>query len=728
MIRTRRITAVFWGILTVLTVTPFLTAAEGPPRTSVREVKDNYFGTSVSDPYRWLENIKDPEAAAWFKAQNDYTRAVLDRIPARKQLLARIEELDNSATTVTSLVVENDHYFYLKLAPGFNNRRLYVRQGVQGAERLLLDPEKLGTGNKHFSIDYFRPSQDARYVAYGISPGGSEDSVLHVIETATGKELGENIDRVQFGVVTWRNDGRSFVYHRLTKPEAGAPPTARYLNSRTYLHLLGRNPDQDPAVFGRGLFGLNEISESDIPFVIITPSTSYALGLISHGVQNEITLYVAPLTSLETASIPWRKVVDVGDEVTDFDIRGDDLYLLTHKGASRFKVIRTSASKPDLANPSVVVPAGQPVLTGVGVAKDAIYVRQLDGGIGRLLRIPFSGGKGQLVPLPFEGAIQALALSPRLPGAYILLTSWTKSPLWYAYDPKTGNATDTRLNPPSSVDFSQIESKEVKARGADGTMVPLSIVYKRGLPMDGSNPTLLMGYGAYGITMDPAFTPTRLAWLERGGVYAVAHVRGGGEYGEDWHKAGQKLSKQNTISDFIACAEYLIQQKYTSPSRLAGIGGSAGGITVGGALTQRPELFAAIISAVGVSDNLRIELSPNGPPNIPEFGSVKTEEGFKALYGMSSYHHVKDNAAYPAVLLTTGINDPRVDSWQAGKMTARLQAATTSGKPVLMRVDYDAGHGMGSTKSQRDAELADEYAFLFWQFGIPEFQPKNTGP
>jgi len=329
--------------------------------------------------------------------------------------------------------------------------------------------------------------------------------------------------------------------------------------------------------------------------------------------------------------------------------------------------------------------------------------------------------------LPFDGAIQALVTNPSEAGAWLELVSWTKSPLWYSLDAKTDKLTDTALVPPSPVDYSQIESEEVKAKSADGTMVPLSIIHKRGIALDGSHPTWLTGYGAYGINYDPYFDPTILAFLERGGVRAFAHVRGGGEYGEDWHQAGQKLTKQHTIDDFIAGGEYLIEHKYTSPAHLAGEGTSAGGITIGGAITQRPEMFGAALIRVGDSDSLRSETMASGPANIPEFGTVTEADGFKALLAMDAYQHVKANTPYPAVLLTTGVNDPRVAPWQAAKMAARLQADTSSGKPILLRVDYDAGHGIGSTKSQRDVELADELSFLFWQLGVKGYAPSPAG-
>lgn len=695
-----------------------------PPAAPVRVVTDTYFDTKIEDPYRYMENIKDPEVVAWMKAQNDYTRATFERIPARAELLARIKSLDNAGVALFSVQRAGGKLFYYKIAPGDDNQKLYVRDGFQGEERLLVNPETLTAGGVHYSIDYFSPSLDGKYVAYGISPGGSEESVLHVIETATGREMGEKIERALFGAINWLPDGRSFYYFRTQKLAPGAPATDKYQKSRIYLHVLGRNPDEDAPVFGYEVSLLVKIAPTDAGFLGYSPASKYVVGIVSQFVRNEMAIYVAPLDSIKGAETPWRKVADFDDDVTGLDVRGDDLYLLSHKGAARYKVLRTSLSNPDLAHASVVVPATDAVIKRVAVARDALYVQLLDGGIGRLLRVPFGGGQGQRVQLPYDGNIQEMVADPREEGVLLKLTSWTEPQLWYAYDPKTGRVTDTKIRPRSPVDFSQIESVEVKVKSYDGTLVPLSIIYKKGLKRDGSHPTLLSGYGAYGVTQDPGFSPTSLAWLERGGILAVAHVRGGGEYGEDWHTAGQKATKMNTWKDFIACAEYLIEQKYTSPSRLAGEGGSAGGITIGRAITERPELFGAAISAVGVSDTLRFETSPNGPPNVPEFGSVSTLEGFKALYEMDSYHHVKAGTKYPAVLLTTGLNDPRVDSWQAAKMTARLQAATASGKPVLLRVDYDAGHGIGSTKSQGDLEQADEWSFLFWQLGVPEFQPK----
>jgi prolyl oligopeptidase len=703
---------------------------EAPPTAPARTVTDTYYGVKVDDPYRYMENLKDPEVAAWFKAQNAYTRTVLGRIPGRESLLARIRVLDESAPARVSDVrrLPGDVFFYQKRLASENVPKLYVRHGLNGAEKLLVDPGKFAAAaGPHYAISYYVPSQDGRYVGVGISPAGSEDAVLHVIATRADRETGDVIDRAQFGSPAWLPDGRSFVYNRLQKLGPHAAPTDRYLRSRVYVHVLGTDPDKDPLVFGQGVPGI-EIAPSDIPIVAIVPGSSYALGVIAHGVQNEITLYVASLSSLRGPGASWKKACDVADDITGFDAHGDDLYLQSHKQASRYKVLHTALSNPNVSQAEVVVPAGQAVVRSIAAASDALYVQELDGGLGRLVRVPYGSGQPEQVALPFEGSVMLAGTDQRVAGTLLEMTSWTKAPKIYAFDPETKRVEDTGLQPIGPYDEpAGLESVEVKARSYDGTLIPLSITYKKGLKLDGSNPTLLEGYGAYGITLDPYYDPKFLAWYEHGGVYAVAHVRGGGEYGEDWHLAGKMLTKPNTWKDFIACAQYLIDQRYTSPTRLAIEGGSAGGITIGRSITERPDLFAVAIDAVPMSDVVRAEFTPNGPPNIPEFGTVKTKDGFKALYEMSAYAHVKDGTRYPAVMLTTGFNDPRVISWQPGKMAARLQAANSSGKPILLRVDYDAGHGFGSTKTQREQELADEMSFALWQFGTEGFQPQPAG-
>lgn len=702
-------------------------AAARPPVARVRPVVNDYFGTKIADPYRYMEHLDNPEVANWMKAQNEYTRRVLARISGRDELRARIEQLDKSVPARIGGVVrlEGARYFYYKLLNTESVMKLYMRDGTIGPEKLLVDPQAISGKDVPSAISYFWPSSDGRYVVYGISMGGSEKAVLHILDTATARDTGETIDRADFNdTIGWLPGSHSFLYNRLQKLRPHAPEAEREIKSRVYLHVIGTNPERDKVVFGYGLSPLVKVEPADIPAVETFPNVPFALGVVTHGSQNEISIYAAPLDTVGQQNTPWRKICGVDDAVTSMAVRGDDLWLLTHKDASRFKIIHTHLSNPDLSHADVVVPASNAVVTTLAAAQDALYVQLRDGAVSRLLRIGYEpGSKPEPVALPYDGAIGLYPADVRVPGIVFELSSWTKANRFYEYDPKTNTVVDTGLRPPAPFDNPEdIESEEVKVPASDGTLIPLSIIHKREIKLDGTNPVLLNGYGAYGSSLDAGFDPVYLAWLERGGVLAFAHARGGGEYGDDWHKAGQKLTKPNTWHDFIACAEYLVEKKYTSPTRLAGEGESAGGILIGRSITERPDLFAAALIEVGFTDGLRGELEQDGPGEIPEWGTVKDLDGFKGLYEMSPYAHVKDGTNYPAVMLTTGRNDPRVAPWESDKMTARLQAATTSGKPILLRVDYDAGHGVGSTKTQVEQELADEWSFLFWQFGITPFQ------
>ncbi len=701
-------------------------AQPAPPVAPVRNVTDTYFGTAVDDPYRYMEDIKNPGVAAWLKAQADYTKATLARIPQRDTILSEVTTFGDAAPArVSSVQVNAEYFYYLKRKADENIAKLYVRRAAGGNERLLVDPENLpAPEGKHNAIDYFAPSPDNKFLAYGVSVGGSEESVLHVIEVATGKETGDVIDRANFGSPSWLDDGR-LIYNRLQMPAPNAPVADKYVNSRAYVHVLGKTPDEDIPILGAGLAPAVAIAAPEIPIVVHPVNSKYAIGLVINGVQREFTIYTAPVASLAGDKTPWSKIVDPADGVTWADLMGDRLFLLTHKNAARFKVISMSLAKPDIAAAREVVPPSDAVVTGIAAAKDALYVRRMNGGVSDFLRVGYeAGAKPSMIKLPFPGDVDQLTADPRQPGAVFNLGGWTRFGGYFAYDPKAAKVVDTGLQPQSKYDNpTNLTSTEVKVKAKDGTLVPLSIVHRKGLKLDGTNPTILYGYGAYGISQTPFYRPTFLPWFDRGGVLAVAHVRGGGEYGEDWYKAGYKLTKANTWNDAIACGEWLVEHKYTASARMAIMGGSAGGIFVGRSITERPDLFGAAIDEVPVSDTLRMEFAPNGVLNIPEFGTVKTEEGFKGLYAMSSYAHVTDGTKYPAVLLTTGINDPRVDAWEAGKMGARLQAASTSGKPILLRIDFDAGHGFGSTKKSQYEERADTLAFLFWQFGVAGFQP-----
>jgi prolyl oligopeptidase len=705
-------------------IVPAAAALPPPPVAKTLPVSDDYFGTKVVDPYRWMEHPGNPDLAAYLKAQNERTRAILDSIPARKALLARLNSLVDTVTSSSGVIRRSDSVFYERITPGSNLSKLYVRQGG-GGERALLDPATLAADGRHFALTGFSPSDDGQRVAVKLTPNGSEnDAFTRIYDVASGRALADTLLRSDFGVTGWSADGKSLYYMRFQDVPANAPLTARYQNVRTFVHTLGLPQSADRPVFGRGLSPAVPFDENEFAAAVVDPSSNYVFGTIINGVQNEKRLYVAPKAQFESGSPAWVKVVDYADGATDATGRGDDVYVVSHKNALRFQVLKTSAAHPDIDGAQVVVAPSNRVVDGVAAAKDALYVFERENGIARAVRVDYPTGSVAEIPLPVQGTLSNSSADPHYPGFFAKLESWTVSPQWFAYDPAANALTNTHLDPLSPVDFSAIVSEEVQVPARDGVLVPLSIVHRRDMKLDGSNPTLLYAYGSYGISSSPSFSPGRIAWFERGGIVAVAHVRGGGENGEEWHLAGKDANKINTIDDFIDCAKWMIAKKYTSPAKLGARGGSAGGITMGGAITRAPELFAAVIDEVPVSDQLRIEFSPNGPPNIPEFGSVTNSAGFKNLFETSAVHHVVAGGKYPAVMLTTGANDPRVDPWQAAKMTATLQAKSAGGHPILLHVDYSGGHGLiGATKSQAAELAADEYTFLLWNMGVAGFQP-----
>jgi len=702
--------------------------AEGPPVAPPRPVTDTYFGTPVVDAYRYLENLQDPAVAAWMKAQAAYTRQVLDRIPGRAALAARIESLTGADLRRRGFVRRGRRLFYEVQVPGAQLAKLAYRDGVAGAEHVLFDPDERSTGRAHHvALDWYEPSWDGRYVAYGVSEGGSERSVLHVLDVDSRQDQPEAIDRTSSCVVSWRADNRSFYYLRYPAPGPDTPPSQTEYNAITYEHVLGRHPrgDGDEAVFGRGVSAAVDVPEGQGTYVLLAPDSPYAIAVADHNMDfNPKTYYVAPVDRLRGRDTPWRKIADPAQGITEIRLRGDRMYFLSSKGAPKFRLSSLRLAEPDVDRAELVVPEGPGVVADFAAASDALYVVMREGARFTLQRVSFDGAERRGVALPSEGTVAGPVADAQVPGVMFNLQGWVRSPREYDYDPQRDVVTDTGLIPPSAVERRDVEAFEEMATSYDGTRIPVSIIAKRGLVRNDSHPALLLGYGSYGMAMDPYFAPSWLAWIEQGGIVAMAHVRGGGEYGDLWHRDGQGRRKINTILDFNAVGQYLVEQHYTRSGRMAASSASAGGIIMGGALWVDPALFRVVLDDVGVSDALRMETEPNGPPNVPEFGSTSDEEGFHALYGISAYAHIRDGAPYPAVMFLTGANDPRVAPWHSLKMAARVQAATGSRNPVLLRVDYDAGHGIGSSRSQRANQLADEWAFAWWQMGLPAFQPK----
>ena len=709
-------------------------AADGPPAFPVNDVAETFFGTVVHDPYRALENKTAPEVVAWMRAQSDHARATLDKIPGRAALVERMLEVDGSvAARVTGVQRETaGRWFYERRGATENQYKLLMRSGLQGAEKLLVDPEALEKqlGKPH-AINYFTPAPGGGRVAYGLSVQGSEDAQLYVQDTASGAPVAGPISRAKYGGVSWSRDGRAMTFIRLQEMKPGMPEQERYQRAQVLLWQPGQPIESASEVFGIGTPGA-EIDPAATPVVTLTGDGRWALGLVINGTQREFGLYIAPAASLLAGKPVWKRVFGPEAQVVGMAYFSNHVYLRAHKVSPRYEVVALDLARPDIANAEVVMAGGDQVITDLATAADGLYIETRDGNANRLYAKAWArGAKVAEVKLPLLGSFAlsdpesgASSGDPRLSGVVIELQGYTRARQIYHVTAK-GGARNTALQPQGPFDVrGDLVATEVKVKSHDGALVPMSIVHKKGLKLDGRNPTLLYGYASYGITEEPVFSTTRLAFIDAGGVLAVANPRGSSVYGEDWYRAGWQATKPNTWRDFISCAEWLVTQGYASKPTLGIFGGSAGGILVGRAMTERPDLFGAVVSSVGALDMVRAELTANGVPNIPEFGTRSTEAGFKSLLAMSSYHQIQDGVKYPAVLLTHGVNDPRVEPWMSTKTGARLQAASTSGKPVLLRLDWDAGHGIGNTKRQQFEERADVYAFLLWQLGAAAYQPK----
>lgn len=701
-----------------------LCAADKPQPARVGSVTDTYFGKKITDPYRWMET-PSPELDAWAKAQNTFTRGVLATIPGRDGLLAHINDITAHMTVVSDMTPVGHRLFFLRRNAGDDLAKLVTRDQDAGTERVLVDPNKLTDHGHHISIDQFQPSQDGRYVAVGLAAAGSEEDVLHVVDADSGQMLPDSIDRARFASPSWLPDNHGFFYNRLRPFGPHEDPAERFAYAKVFIHHLGADPDHDIPVFGAAIGELKTIGPNDFIYVTALTGTRYAVGVQGDGVSPENALYLCKLPSGTDTTYAWHKFADVSDGVVDFTASRDTLYLRTHKDAPRYKIIAMPLDKPDLAAAKDVVPQGAGVLTNEAASSDGLYVAGRNGAASFLLRVD-SDGKAAEVKLPLTGVINELAADPRVPGATADIATWVTPSAWFAIGGgDTHDLIDLAVAPKADAGSDYIIT-ETTVPAKDKTKLPLSIIEKKGTPHDKNRPVLVEGYGAYGISELPStvFVPVVRAWVDAGGVMAIAHIRGGGELGEDWHLAGKIATKENTIHDFIDSAWAMTKLGYASPATLAGTGTSAGGITIGGAITQAPAQFRAALIRVGVTDALRMENSEGGPANVGEFGTVQKQADFNALLNMDAFQHVKAGVNYPAVLLTAGAEDHRVPLWMSAKMTARLQAAGKSKGPILLRVDYEGGHGsIGAGQAQANAELADDFSFLLWQLGVSGFQP-----
>ncbi|MBD2715902.1 S9 family peptidase [Microvirga sp. STR05] len=715
--------------LTALLVSTTALAQSGPAAAPSVSATDTYFGVKVEDPYRNLENLQDPAVASWMKVQSEYARQTLDAIPGRQGLIDKMVEMDKrKAARVTDLrVADNDRYFYYKSRPQDQQPKLYCRDGYKGQEVLLFDPETYEPG-KVYNINGFSPSLDGSKVSFGISEKGTELGRTLIMDVKTRKLYPEQIP-LNRGGGDWLPDNQTLAY--LPFNNGDLKDMAARQNTQCRLHRVGTPVAQDQIVFSSQLYPKLGIKPSDYPYAGIDRDTKLAYGFL-YSVDRYMNVFYAPAAALTKPNIPWKPLFRPSDEVTNFVTDEQNIYFVTSRNTPRQKLMRMPAARPDVATAEVLVPeaAGESINDEqLKFTKDGLYfVRTKNGVEAKLYFVPRGSKTAQELKLPQPaGRLELTGKNAQSSDLWVTMGGWTTDRQRYRYTPASRQFTPEPLSSEAQYpEFADLVVEELMVPSHDGVQVPLSLVYKKGLKRDKSAPTLMVGYGAYSRAMEPTFMPPFLLWAQQGGVLAVPHVRGGGELGEAWHKAGQKTTKPNTWKDLIACAEYLTKNNYTAPGKIAINGGSAGGILIGRAMTERPDLFAVAIPEVGCLNAVRMENSPNGPVNVPEFGTIAKEDEAKALLEMDAYHHLKSGTQYPATLVTAGFNDPRVIAWQPAKFAARLQASNTSGKPVLFFTDYEAGHGMGDSRLKQFESIADLMAFGLWQTNAPGFQPNKV--
>ena len=680
------------------------------PETPKNPVSEAYHGVTVVDPYRWLESDGAPEVKRWTVAQNALTRRYLDAIPQRPAIAKRVAELLHSEPVQHYDFQFRKQLFAMKRQPPRNQPSLVVLKptGTLESERTVLDPLALDPRGRT-AIDFYRPSYDGRFVVVSLSEDGSEEGTAYVYEVATGKRLADVVPGVTYptagGSVEWAKDGHGFWYTRYPQGEE-RPPDDRHFYQEVWFHALGTPLANDRYVIGKEF---PRIAETVLEG---SHDGRHLLAIVRNGDGGEVAFY------LRAPDGRWSTVAGFTDGVKQAGF-GDDgnLYAMTIKDAPLGRILAIPLAKPSLGAARVVVPETTIVAESVVATRTRLYVTYRNGGPSTVRMFSLDGkAQGELPVAP----VSSIEIAERLVGDDVLVRtmSYVQPRTISRYEARRNRLVRTQLDGRYSFDMDDATVVRDFAVSKDGTRVPINIIHRKGIVLDGTHPVLLYGYGGYGLSMAPYFSPLRRLWLDWGGVYAVANVRGGGEFGEPWHLAGNLTKKQNVFDDFAACAQFLIDHKYTRADKLAILGGSNGGLLMGATLTQHPELVRAVVSAVGIYDALHWEEQPNGAFNVTEFGSVKNPEQFRALHAYSPYNNVKEGTAYPAVLLTAGDNDGRVAPYESRKMAARLQAATSSPRPVLLRTEAMAGHGIGTALDTRIEEEADIYAFLVGELGM----------
>jgi prolyl oligopeptidase len=687
-------------------------APAAPPKARVEVVEDSVQGHKITDPYRWMEDTNSAETQEFVREELAYTRSVLDPLPGRDRIHQELTEL-LSIGSIGTPQVGGKFYFYVRREGSQNQPVLLVREGIHGKDRALVDVNQMSADGT-VALDWWAPSDDGKYVAYGTSPGGSEESSLRIVETASGKLLPDSIDRARHANVAWKKDNSGFYYGRTPK-KGDVPAGEEVYHVKIFYHALGSDPEKDPLIFG------DRLGAQDVPVAQLADDDDRWLLFTVFEGYTKTEMFLQDLK----AGTPPVEVTSGKDFSYSGEILKGQLYIFTNEDTPHYRVFRVDAQKPERAGWRQIIPESDAVLKNVLIIHGNLF-GLYEKNVTSLLRI-FSNDGHFLsdVKLPGLGSITELGGKWDSNEAFFGFQSFTVPPSIYSMNFKDVEASElwARVEAPS-IDPSAYEVNQLWFSSRDGTKVPMFVFYKKGLVLNGKNPTVLTGYGGFNISLTPSFAGDRYLWLEHGGVFAVANLRGGAEFGEEWHRAGMLEKKQNVFDDFIAAAEYLIAKKYTDREHLAIRGGSNGGLLVGAALTQRPELFRAVVCAVPLLDMLRYQHFQIAKLWIPEYGSADDPKQFDWIYAYSPYHHVKARVEYPAILFMTADSDTRVDPMHAKKMAALMQAEAANGqsreRPILLRIEPKAGHGVGKPITKQIEELTDVYSFLLWQLGVRE--------
>ena len=700
--------ALFAAVVVASDSTSSASNSAGPPLAKQVPVTEDVHGHKVTDPYRWLENAQNPDTQKWVQQELEYTRSLLDPLPGREQLHKRLTDL-LSIGTIGAPQLGGKYYFYTKREGSQNQPVIYVREGLNGKDRILVDVNSLSADGT-IALDWWTPSEDGKYVAYGTSPSGSEMSTLRVIETETGKLLPDTIERTRAASISWKLDNSGFYYPRYPKKGDVADGQEMY-NRHIFYHALGTDPVKDPLIFGEGR------DPADWPDAELSNDDRWLIISVAEG-WTKSELY---LQDLKAGSPPVR-ITEGKNFLYGGEIVNGKIFITTNEDAPRYRAFVVDASSPARANWKEIIPEGDSVLQGVAVVNGLLLAQYEQNASSQMRLFDTSGKLFGDVRLPAIGSVYGLGGKWNRKQAFLAFHSFTIPDSIYQI-----NLADRSTTLWSKVEAPGINPEEYAVQqlwfnSKDGTRVPMFVFHKKGLELNGKNPTLLTGYGGFNVSLTPSFVGDRYLWLEHGGVFAVANLRGGAEFGEDWHRAGMLEKKQNVFDDFIAAAEFLISQKYTDKDHLAIRGGSNGGLLMGAALTQRPDLYRAVVCQVPLLDMLHYQNFQIAKLWIPEYGSSDDPKQFDWLYAYSPYHHVKPGAEYPAVLFMTADTDTRVDPMHAKKMSALMQAEAGNGKsrerPILLRIDTKAGHGAGKPITKQVEDLTDIYSFLFWQLGM----------